>query len=209
VMKSLLFKISRRFNHVISIMRGYLYFQKTYVYIYNNVQIFYPETIIPKKNIYFMPYCRVQSGPNQSITLGNNVTVSSFTTIETAGGNIIIGDNVTIGEYSTLQGQGNIEIERNVLMASHVHLISNSHIYTDINTPIKFQENKSKKIHIKENSWIGINVVIQSGVSIGRNSVVGSNSTVRSDIPDFCVAVGNPAKVIKRFDFALNIWIKC
>lgn len=208
-MVSVFFKISRKLNLYTSLLRGFIYFGKKNINIYNNVQVSYPETILTKGNLVLKPYCRLQSGRSQSIVLGRGVTICSFSTIEAAGGNIVIGDNVTVGEYSTFQGQGDIEIGDNVLLASHVHCISNSHTYSDISKPIKNQQNSISKIKIHENAWIGINVVIQAGVTIGKNSVIGSSSIVRSDIPDYCVAVGNPAKVIKRFDFQLNTWVKC
>lgn len=203
------FKVLRKFKSLTTRLRGFLYFRNSNVRVYSNVQLSYPETIFSTGSFSLLSYSRLSSGPNQSIQLGNGVTICSFTTIETAGGNIIIGDNVTVGEYSTLQGQGDIEIGANVLLASHVHIVSNNHIYTDINIPIKYQKNNSSKVYIKENSWIGINVVIQAGVTIGKNYIIGSSSIVRSNIPDYCVAVGNPAKVIKRYDFQSNSWIKC
>lgn len=62
-------------------------------------------------------------------------------------------------------------------------------------------------IIIDSGSWIGANSIILPGVRIGKNSVIGANSIVSSDIPDYCVAVGIPAKVIKRFDIIKKEWI--
>lgn len=69
--------------------------------------------------------------------------ICSYTTLETAGGYIEIGKNIIIGEYSTIQGQGGVVLEDNVLLASHVHFISNHHQYKKVNQPIKEQPNIS------------------------------------------------------------------
>lgn len=60
---------------------------------------------------------------------------------------------------------------------------------------------KNKPIVIEDNVWLGSNVVVKKGVTIGRNSVIGMNSVVTKDIPANCVAIGNPCVVIKSFDF--------
>jgi acetyltransferase-like isoleucine patch superfamily enzyme len=63
-----------------------------------------------------------------------------------------------------------------------------------------------KEVIIGSGSWIGENVCI-IGASVGRNSVIGCNSVVTKDIDDYCIAVGSPARVIKRFDFNTRQWI--
>jgi acetyltransferase-like isoleucine patch superfamily enzyme len=62
-------------------------------------------------------------------------------------------------------------------------------------------------VRIGSGAWLGENVCV-IGANVGRNSVVGANSVVMSDIPDFCVAVGAPARVIRRFDASLGKWVK-
>ena len=66
----------------------------------------------------------------------------------------------------------------------------------------------NKPVHIGENVWVGAGTVIVPGVTIGKNSVIGAGSVVTKDIPDYSVAVGNPAKVIKRYDINKQKWIR-
>lgn len=61
-------------------------------------------------------------------------------------------------------------------------------------------------VNIKDGCWIGEKVVIMPGVTIGKKSVVGAGSIVTHDIPDFCMAVGNPARVIKKYNFSSHKW---
>lgn len=63
-------------------------------------------------------------------------------------------------------------------------------------------------VYIGFGTWLGTNVVIADARHIGHNCVIGANSVVTSDIPDYCVAVGIPAKVIKKYDFKKKSWIK-
>jgi len=65
----------------------------------------------------------------------------------------------------------------------------------------------TKPVHIKDNVWIGENVCILPGVTIGRGCVIGSMSVVTKSIPDYSIAVGIPAKVVKQYDFETNRWV--
>ena len=82
------------------------------------------------------------------------------------------------------------------------------HGYEDVNTPINLQPIVQKNtVVIGRGSWIGENVCI-IGCSIGKQCVIGANAVVTKNIPDYCVAAGNPAKIIKRYCFDTNSWKK-
>jgi acetyltransferase-like isoleucine patch superfamily enzyme len=111
-----------------------------------------------------------------------------------------------IGRYFHLVAVNEIEIGENVLIADKVYISDNVHGYEDIASPIIRQKIISKgNVRIGDDSWIGENVCI-IGASVGKHSVIGANSVVTRNIPDFCVAVGAPAKVIKKFNFNTNKW---
>lgn len=76
------------------------------------------------------------------------------------------------------------------------------HEYRDINVPVIDQGivQRGQMVSIGEGSYIGINAVIVGNVKIGKHCVIGANSVVTKDVPDYCVAVGSPAKVIKRVE---------
>jgi acetyltransferase-like isoleucine patch superfamily enzyme len=204
--KILLFKFLRKISFETSKLRGRILFNKK-VFIDKNVHIPFPETVFIKGKCTIKSNVQIKTCKNSNIILNEDTMICSYTTLETAGGYIEIGKNIVIGEYSTIQGQGGVILEDNVLLASHVHFISNHHQYTNVNQPIKNQPNIPGKIRVKENTWIGINVVILSGVTIGKHCIIGSGSIVKFDIPDYSVAVGNPAKVIKMYDFDSKEWL--
>lgn len=128
------------------------------------------------------------------------------TKFHASGGTIRVGKNVTIGEYSFLNGAGGITIEDNVLCADKVNFVSSDHGYKNIEIPIRNQDSDNKPIVIREGSWIGINVSILGGAVVGKNSVVGANSVVKGEFPDYCVIAGCPARIVKRFNG--EKWIK-
>ncbi len=114
--------------------------------------------------------------------------------------NIEIGNNVSIENNCSLYGQGGIKIGNNVMMASYVHLISQNHRFSKLDKPIRDQGFEMGEIIIEDDVWIGINVVILKGVTIGKGSIIGAGSIVTKDIPPYSIAVGNPAKPVKRRD---------
>ncbi len=133
--------------------------------------------------------------------IGKNSEIRPFVTINGTD-SIIIGDNVIIPPGTTLSSMANdpdngIEICDNVLLGPNVSIYSATHNFKNIHIPIKEQGYNFKKVLIKEGSWIGVNSVILPGITIGKNCVVGANSVVTKDLPDYAVAVGAPAKVIK------------
>ena len=120
-----------------------------------------------------------------------------------------IGERCSIGNFNHIYTTHSIILENNVLTADKVYISDNLHNYQDIEVPIKEQPIVQKKdVRIGEGSWLGENVCV-IGASVGKHCVVGANSVVTKDIPDYSIAVGIPAKVIKKYDFDKKEWIRC
>ena len=112
------------------------------------------------------------------------------------GKNIKIGKNVFINHACSFLDLGGITIEDNVMIAPRVNLTSESH-------PIQIENRQTLTtghILIKKNAWIGTNVTILPGVTIGENSIVAAGSVVSKDVPKNCIVGGTPAKIIKTID---------
>lgn len=119
-----------------------------------------------------------------------------------------IHDGAVIGHFNHIYATKSIIIEKNVLTADKVYISDNLHQYDISNIPIKDQPIIQKgEVVIGEGSWLGENVCIL-GAKIGKHCVVGSNSVVTKDVPDYCVVVGIPSKIIKRYDFDTQTWRK-
>ncbi len=127
---------------------------------------------------------------------------------------LIFGKNVQINDYVHIAAMGKVLIEDNVLIASKVfisdldHGCYSSDMNFDISIIPKERELFSKPVIIHKNVWIGENVSILSGVEIGENSIIGAGSVVTKSIPMNTIAVGNPAKVIKKYNEIAKKWEK-
>lgn len=123
------------------------------------------------------------------------------------------GDDVQLNDYVHIVGMSSVEIGNNVLMASHVFISDNSHgsykgdedDTSPLIPPIKRQYPTSP-IKVGDNTWVGEGVMIMPGVTIGKGCVIGAHSIVKDDIPDFCIAIGTPAKAIKKYNFKTKHW---
>lgn len=117
-----------------------------------------------------------------------------------------IGEGTYVGRFCHFYATSGITIGKKVLIADKVYLSDNLHGYKDSTVPVIDQPvEQLKEVIIHDGAWLGENVCVV-GASVGKNSVVGANSVVTRDIPDYCVAAGAPAMIIKRFDPAKNEW---
>lgn len=117
---------------------------------------------------------------------------------------IMLGERVVIRPNTMLFGESetletSILIEDDVMLGCGVHIYVNNHKFDKLDTPIINQGYyPNKMVVLKRGCWIGANAVLLPGVTIGENTVIGAGSIVTKDIPSGVVAVGNPAKVMKK-----------
>ena len=128
---------------------------------------------------------------------GENLGQNSYVTTPINGACVStmkIGNDVFINSNLLAMARGGITIEDGVQIAANVQLISNNH------DPYDLMVLTCKPVHIGEAAWIGAGATILPGVRIGRHAVVGAGAIVTKDVPDYAVAVGNPARIIKHLD---------
>jgi acetyltransferase-like isoleucine patch superfamily enzyme len=151
------------------------------------------------------------------IELGSNVFIAEnafLSAVERWEGqaftpNLKIGNNVTIGSNFFVTCIKSVTIEDNVLISDRVFIADHVHGYENPKLPVLRQPLEFKgEVLIKEGSFIGINVVIMPGVTVGKNSVVGASAVVTKNVPDNSVVAGNPARIIKHFDSRKKAWVK-
>ena len=112
---------------------------------------------------------------------------------------VTIGDRCLIGKGSGIVGHFSITIGNDVWTGHHVYITDQNHGYEDVTRPISEQSQPERAVSIGNGSWLGHGSIVLPGVTIGEHVVVGANSVVTKDIPSFCVAVGSPARVIRRY----------
>ena len=152
---------------------------------------------------------RIDCGKNISIGKGVRICYKTWLAANPLTGNnarLEIGDGCAIGNFNHIYATHSIVLHKNVLTADKVYISDNLHGYSDINVPILKQPIVQKGcVEIGEGSWLGENVCVM-GAKIGKHCVIGANSVVTKDIPDYCIAVGAPARIIKQYDFKENVW---
>lgn len=177
-----------------------------------NIVINMPRRIVNPQNIYF----------GENVFLGPDTFLNAMTLYPTAWmehpekkqniqhftPEIVFGDNVTATAGLQVIAQDKITIEDDVMFASNIHINDALHGFEHPDEAYKYQPLwRMSPIEIKKGCWIGQNVVILPGVVIGELSIIGANSIVTKSIPSRCIAAGNPARVIKRWDESARRWI--
>lgn len=148
------------------------------------------------------------------ISIGNNVYVYKGARIQTianwAGngkfGELYIGNGTSIEQFCHIVAADRIIIGDECVFSAFVYISDCSHQFTP-GVRIMDTELICKPVTIGKHCFIGIGSYILPGVNLGNNVVIGANSVVTSDIPDDCMAVGSPAKVIKKWDYSQNCFV--
>lgn len=153
-----------------------------------------PKNIILFNNVLIFDYARIEG-----VEMYEGV---SFDPI------IILHDNVQIQQSFYLTCATKIEIGRNTSIAANVTITDIHHPYTDIHLPIEKQAIETDPVSIGEDCKLYNNVVILPGTNIGRHCTVGANSVVKGFFPDYSVIVGSPARIVKRYSFEKQAWLK-
>jgi acetyltransferase-like isoleucine patch superfamily enzyme len=152
----------------------------------------------------------------QNIKLGDNVRIyknSRIETIEKSGAaefkpEIIIGSRTSVEQQLHLICASKVEIGEDVVISANVMITDNNHSYKNINTNVMKQSFEIKDTIIGDYCFIGMGAKIMAGTKLGKNCIVGSNSVVIGEFPDYSVLAGIPAKIIKRYDFKMEMWRK-
>lgn len=136
------------------------------------------------------------------VFIGSQCWLQVISADEPVGDPVIsIGDGTSISGFCTVTAARSVVIEPRVLMARYVYISDHTHAYEARETAIKDQGITGvAPVRVREGAWLGQGVVVCPGVTIGRNAIVGANSVVRDDVPDFSVAVGAPARVVRGID---------
>jgi acetyltransferase-like isoleucine patch superfamily enzyme len=151
-----------------------------------------------KKNIFkiliFLKYRNIHFK-----SVGNNTNYKSLNSYFAYSKNISLGTNVWIGKGADFDGAGGIEVGNGVIIAPEVCIYSRTHNFNSDDLKALPFDNVmlTAPVVIKDYVWIGRRVIILPGVTIGKGAIIGAGAVVSKDIPDYAIAVGNPAKVVK------------
>ena len=165
------------------------------------------------KDVYIEP--EVVINRPRYVHIGDHVRIKRNTNInihprdrKSKKGILFIGKNVHITEGIIISAFQRIVIGNDVGIAPYVCILDNSRKAGDISRPLQEQDVETGPVYIGDESWLAYNACILPNVTIGKHCVIGALSVVNSDIPSYSVAVGTPARVVKRFDFNRGEWVR-
>ncbi len=137
----------------------------------------------------------------ERVRIGANCLIRKGVVLRAEGGEIVIGDHCVLNHYTVFHGKGGIYVGDWTIIAPHCGLYAQNHTFDSFDVPITKQPNVGRGIYLMGDNWLGAGAVLCDDVTVGKGAVVGANSTVMKSIPMGCVAVGSPARVIrKRFN---------
>ena len=158
------------------------------------------------KNTRIFRRARVDTMPFNVFEIGDNSTIEDFTFINNGVGPVKIGDSSFIGAMNVIIGP--VSIGNHIMTAQNVVMSGLNHGFSDVTVGFRYQPCTTGLITIGEGSWIGANSVITAGISVGKYCVIAAGSIVTKDVPDYSIAAGNPARILKQFNHQTKEWEK-
>lgn len=178
------------------------------------------RTKIIDKNIRLIRFPFILRG-RQFVSFGKQLTTGYwcrfevFPTDNDKRKRLIIGDNIQMNDFVHICALDRVEIGDGCLFASHVYISDNSHgrygggqNESSPDVAPDHREYITAPVKIGKNVWLAEGVIVMPGVTIGDGCVIGAHSVVNKDIPAASMAVGSPAKVVKRYDYEKKRWMK-
>ena len=148
----------------------------------------------------------------RSVRIGRNCVIGNGTTFNVNNGQgrerIVIGDFSYVGSFNFFSNGGLIQLGDYCLLGPGCRFLGANHIYSDPLRPyISTGVTDHGQILLGTNCWLGTDVTILGSVTVGHGSVLGAGSLVTRDVPPFSLALGNPARIVKRYDIASKEWV--
>ncbi|MCI8951043.1 MAG: acyltransferase [Lachnospiraceae bacterium] len=169
-----------------------------------HVQITHGKHIACGKNVKFEDYAEIHGLCSKGLIFGDSVTISRGVMIRPSsyyggdlGVGLTMGEHSSIGPYGYVGCSGKITIGKNVMFGPKCSLFAENHNFSDTEASIKGQGVNQKGIVIEDDCWIGSNVIILDGVTIGRGSVIGAGTLITKDVPAGSIVVDKRNKIMR------------
>jgi acetyltransferase-like isoleucine patch superfamily enzyme len=164
-----------------------------------NVTIRHPHKIIIADNVVIDDNCCLDAKgtDNTGITIGNGVFVGRNTILSCKNGDIIVDDHANLGFNCEIFSASRVRVGKSILMAAYTYLVGGDHLYDRVDIPVLEQGRTARGIEVDDNVWLGTHVVITDGSRVGRDAIIGAGAVVVGEIPEFAIATGIPARVVR------------
>ena len=161
------------------------------------VRLFQPHIVL-KGLVFLGRGVRLECRPGLArMEIGRFVHIGENTRIRCHEGSLRIGEKSVLGGENTINCYLDVELGASTLLADWIYICDFDHRYADIHLPIKDQGIVKTPVRIGPETWIGTKVTVLRGATVGRGCVLGAHAVVRGDVPDYAVAVGAPARVVR------------
>jgi acetyltransferase-like isoleucine patch superfamily enzyme len=146
---------------------------------------------------FICPRVSLEIGTQATLRIGRWAWIGHGSKIRVHEGQVSIGAKTVMGQECTISAYQNVSIGRECIIADRVMLIDFDHGVVEVDRPIREQGIYKRDVRVGHNVWIGYGACVLRGVSIGSNSIVGTNAVVTSDVPENAVVGGVPARTIR------------
>jgi len=146
---------------------------------------------------FICPKVELEIDPGATLTIGRWAWLGHGCKVRVHEGEASIGAKTVIGQECTISAYQHVSIGRECIIADRVMLIDFDHGVTEVERPIRQQGIYKREVRVGHNVWIGYGACILRGVTVGENSVIGTNAVVTADVPANAVVGGVPARVIR------------
>jgi acetyltransferase-like isoleucine patch superfamily enzyme len=164
-----------------------------------NVTLRHPHKIAIGDNVVIDDQCCLDAKgtDNHGIVLGSGVFVGRNTILSCKNGDIVVDDRANLGFNCEIFSASKVHVGADVLMAAYTYLVGGDHLYDRVDIPVLQQGRTARGIDVGAGAWLGTHVVVTDGSTVGRDAIVGAGAVVVGEIPEFAIAVGTPAKVVR------------
>ena len=164
-----------------------------------NVTLRHPHKIQIGDNVVVDDQCCLDAKgtDNRGLFIGNGVFIGRNTILSCKNGDIIIEDHANIGFNCEIFSASRVRVGKSILMAAYTYLVGGDHLYDRVDIPVLEQGRTARGIDVGDGVWLGTHVVVTDGSTIGRDAIIGAGAVVVGEIPEFAIATGIPAKVMR------------
>jgi acetyltransferase-like isoleucine patch superfamily enzyme len=164
-----------------------------------NVTLRHPHKIVIGDNVVIDDGCCLDAkgSDNRGIAIASGVFVGRNTILSCKNGDIVIGDHANLGFNCEIFSASRVRVGKHILMAAYTYLVGGDHLYDRTDIPVLQQGRTARGIDVGDGVWLGTHVVVTDGSTIGREAIIGAGAVVVGEIPEFAIAAGIPAKVMR------------
>lgn len=164
-----------------------------------NVTLRHPHKIHIGDNVVIDDLCCLDAKgtDNAGISIGRGVFIGRNTILSCKNGDIVIEDRANIGFNCEIFSASRVRVGKDTLMAAYTYLVGGDHLYDRTDIPVLQQGRTARGIDVGDGVWLGTHVVVTDGSTIGRDAIVGAGAVVVGEIPEFSIATGLPARVVR------------